>query len=72
MDLYSLLQTNEISEIFKALPKLFIKKKNPKFKMPLFFTNLFCNFFFFGHKQLGTHCYSLSIFFINVLRYDSK
>ena len=46
MDLYSLLQTNEISEIFKALPKLFIKKKNPKFKMPLFFTNLFCNLFF--------------------------
>ena len=30
MDLYSLLQTNEISEIFKALPKLFIKKKKSK------------------------------------------
>ena len=28
MDLYSLLQTNEISEIFKAVPKLFIKKKS--------------------------------------------
>ena len=30
MDLYSLLQTNELSEIFKALPKLLIKKKNSK------------------------------------------
>ena len=48
MDLYSLLQTNELSEIFKALPKLLIKKKIPKFKMPLFFTNLFCNLFFFN------------------------
>ena len=47
MDLYSLLQTNELSEIFKALPKLLIKKKIPKFKMPLFLTNLFCNLFFF-------------------------
>ena len=71
MDLYSLLQTNEISEIFKALPKLFITKKFQNSKCRNSLLTCFV-IFFFKHKQLGTHCYSLSIFFINVFRYDSK
>ena len=36
-----------------------------------FFTNLFCNLFL-DINNCAPHCYSLSIFFINVFRYDSK
>ena len=71
MDLYSLLQTNEISEIFKAVPKLFIKKKFQNSKCRYSLLTCFV-IFFLKHKQLGTHCYSSSIFFIKVSRYDSK
>ena len=70
MDLYSLLQTNEISEIFKALPKLFIKRKFQNSKCHSLLTCFVI--FFLKHKQLGTHCYSSSIFFIKVSRHDSN
>ena len=47
MDLYSLLQTNELSEIFKALPKLFIKKKFQNSKRRYSLLTCFVIFFFF-------------------------